>query len=115
MDALVKHLRLRLHYQSWIHLGAMFSSAGSRITAQGQFRPDLKQDVRERFQQLARGNTLFANAGKPDLRFTDTSGPAGVRVGRWSWASLFADIDNDAWPDLLVANGFITGDNPDDL
>jgi hypothetical protein len=41
--------------------------------------------------------------------------PAGITVGRWSWASLFADIDSDSWPDLLVANGFVTGAIPDDL
>lgn len=98
-----------------IHLGAMFSSAGSRITTQAQFRPELTADVRERFRRLARGNTLFRNEGKPGGRFEDVSESAGITLGRWSWASLFADIDNDAWPDLLVANGFVTGEIPDDL
>ena len=41
-----------------IHLGAMFSSAGSRITSQSRFRPELAKDVRDRFRRLARGNTL---------------------------------------------------------
>ena len=98
-----------------IHLGAMWSSAGSRITSQDRFRPELPQEVRDRFRRLARGNTLFANAMKPEGRFTDVSLAAGITLGRWSWASLFADVNNDAWPDLLVANGFVTGEIPDDL
>ena len=98
-----------------IHLGAMFSSAGSRITASDRFRPGVPDAIRERFRRLARGNALFLNKGTTPLAFDDISVTAGITVGRWSWASLFADIDNDAWPDLLVANGFITGQIPDDL
>ncbi len=98
-----------------IHLGAMWSSAGSRITAQDRFRPELPEEVRGRFRRLARGNSLFANPGAPGGPFLDVSASAGIMVGRWSWASLFADCNNDAWPDLLVANGFITGAVPDDL
>ena len=106
-----------LNRDGWpdIHLGAMFSSAGSRITSQDRFRPDLPEDVRGRFRRLARGNTLFLNQADPAGRFRDVSVPAGITVGRWSWASLFADIDSDSWPDLLVANGFVTGAVPDDL
>jgi hypothetical protein len=106
-----------LNRDGWpdIHLGAMFSSAGSRITSQHRFRPDLPEDVRGRFRRLARGNTLFLNQADPAGRFRDVSVPAGITVGRWSWASLFADIDSDSWPDLLVANGFVTGAIPDDL
>jgi hypothetical protein len=36
-------------------------------------------------------------------------------MGRWSWSSVFADINNDGWDDLLVANGFLTGSDPQDL
>jgi FG-GAP-like repeat len=98
-----------------IHLGAMWSSAGSRITTQQQFRPGESAEVRGRFQRLAQGNLLFRNAAQPAGGFADVSAAAGITVGRWSWASLFADVDNDSWPDLLVANGFVTGERPDDL
>jgi hypothetical protein len=106
-----------LNRDGWpdIHLGAMFSSAGSRITTQDRFRPDLPEQLRGRFRRLARGNTLFLNLADPAGRFADVSVAAGITVGRWSWASLFADIDSDTWPDLLVANGFVTGAIPDDL
>ena len=43
------------------------------------------------------------------------SEPAGVTVGRWSWGSVFGDLNNDGWQDLVVANGFVTGQVPDDL
>ena len=31
---------------------------------------------------------------------------SGVAETDWSWASLFADFDNDGWSDLLIFNGF---------
>jgi len=39
----------------------------------------------------------------------------GVEMGRWAWSSEFADLTNDGWPDLVVANGYVTNKNPDDL
>jgi hypothetical protein len=36
-------------------------------------------------------------------------------MGRWAWSSRFVDINNDSWEDLIVANGYITQENPDDL
>ena len=100
-----------------LYAGNMFSSAGSRVTAQNQFRPELQQAIRARFRRMARGNSLFAGvrsrSGSP--RFEDVSLTARVAVGRWSWASLFADLNNDGWEDLVVANGYVTGRVPDDL
>jgi hypothetical protein len=96
-----------------IHLGAMFSSAGSRVTTQRQFMPGKPEEVRARFRQMARGNSLFHNAGGG--RFTDVSVEANITYGRWAWASLFVDLNNDGWEDILVANGFVTGELLDDL
>jgi hypothetical protein len=47
---------------------------------------------------------LFHNNG--DGTFTDVSVKAGVadREGRYGFASVFADLDDDGWPDLVVAN-----------
>jgi hypothetical protein len=96
-----------------IHLGAMWSSAGHRITRAAPFRKEEAAAQRGKYFQLARGNSLFANAGGG--KFTDVSDAAGIRLGRWAWACLFADANNDGWEDLLVANGFVTGEAPDDL
>jgi enediyne biosynthesis protein E4 len=47
---------------------------------------------------------LFHNNG--DGTFTDVSGKAGVSdsAGRYGFASVFVDVDDDGWVDLLVAN-----------
>jgi hypothetical protein len=36
-------------------------------------------------------------------------------MGRWSWSARFGDINNDGRLDLLVANGYITQEDPHDL
>ena len=47
---------------------------------------------------------LFHNNG--DGTFTDVSSKAGVAdsQGRYGFASAFVDLDDDGWPDLIVAN-----------
>ena len=95
-----------------IYISNMFSSAGNRITYQRQFKPDTDPQVLAAVQHTARGNTLFENT--PD-GFIDTSVDAGVTFGRWAWGSRFCDLNNDGYEDLLVANGFITATNTQDL
>ena len=98
-----------------LYVSNMFSSAGNRIAFQSDFLPGTSETVRAArsgLQRMSRGNTLLRNRGE---HFEDASVNAGVTVGRWAWASQFADIDNDGFQDLLVCNGFMTGDNPDDL
>ena len=91
----------------------MYSTAGNRVTRLAKFKPELSQDIRAKFQHLARGNTLFRNQGNGT--FDDLASQAGVELGRWAWSSLFADVNNDGWDDLLVTNGFITTEDTGDL
>jgi enediyne biosynthesis protein E4 len=49
-------------------------------------------------------NNLQLNNG--DGSFSDIAFMAGVSSTDWSWATLFADYDNDGDKDLLVTNGF---------
>lgn len=95
-----------------LYVANMFSAAGSRITAQEKFKADTSGDIRNRFRRFARGNSLFRNTG---TGFEDVSEPAGVTLGRWAWSSNFVDLNNDAWPDLVVANGYLSspGDSGD--
>lgn len=96
-----------------LYVGNMFSSAGNRVTHQSKFKPAASGDVRGALQRMARGNSLFENRGSEG--FEDVTGVASVMLGRWAWSSVFGDLNNDAWDDLLVANGFMTGEFSDDL
>ena len=94
-----------------LYIGNMFSSAGNRIAFQRKYRSG--EDTSS-FQRHARGNSLFLNQG--DSTFLDVSEEANVTLGRWAWCSSFADINNDGWEDILVANGMVTGtDDTGDL
>lgn len=42
--------------------------------------------------------------------FTDSAYELGINQCYWSWGSNFSDINNDGKEDLIVANGFISGD-----
>ena len=96
-----------------LYVGNMFSAAGNRVTFQADFKPDAGDDVRSVLQGFARGNSLLKNVGKG--LFRESSAEARVAMGRWSWSSSFVDLNNDAWEDLVVANGYITGEDSRDL
>lgn len=96
-----------------LYVSNMFSSAGSRITHNAQFKPGADEHDIEGFRRHARGNSLFRNDGREI--FVDQSVAAGVTMGRWAWGSLFVDFNNDGWRDIYVANGFVTADNNNDL
>ena len=96
-----------------LYVGNMFSSAGNRIAAQPQFHAGADAETRSEFLRHARGNSLFHNIG--DGKFADVGAELGVTLGRWAWSSKFADLDNDGWLDILVANGFITQEDTGDL
>ena len=52
-------------------------------------------------------STLYRNNG--DGTYTDMTFPAGlgINTNALGWGTMFADIDNDGWPDLLVVNGHV--------
>ena len=49
-------------------------------------------------------NMLHINQG--DGKFSEIGQLAGIHQTEWSWSSLFADVDNDGYRDLLITNGF---------
>ena len=94
-----------------LYVGNMYSNAGKRITGLSGFMPKNKEELTKHYRRFAKGNTLFKQ--EKNGAFID-SGPA-TTMGRWAWSSVFADLNNDGWEDLIVANGYITGPRPDDL
>ena len=62
--------------------------------------------------QYAR-NTLQLNRGGG--RFSDIGYLAGVYATDWSWAPLFADLDNDGNKDLFITNGIYRRPNDQDF
>jgi len=48
-------------------------------------------------------NVLFRNNG--DGTFSDVTDVAGVGDRSWSWMGVWADVNNDNFPDLYVVNG----------
>jgi len=96
-----------------LHISNMYSGAGNRIARQDWFRSGKSEELRTSLLQLARGNTFLSNLGEKG--FEDRSNESGIAMGRWSWASLAVDFNNDSFEDLLVANGFVTGKESDDL
>jgi hypothetical protein len=54
-------------------------------------------------------NMLHLNEGKDkkgNVRFSEIGQLAGISNTDWSWAGLFADLDNDGWKDLVITNGY---------
>ena len=95
-----------------VYVSNMFSAAGNRVMSQSRFKPNLSDSERARFRHFAVGNTLLRNLGR---NFGDVSQSAAVSMGRWAWSSNFLDVNNDGWEDLVVANGYMSTDDPGDL
>jgi uncharacterized membrane protein YraQ (UPF0718 family) len=55
--------------------------------------------------QLSVTNILLEN--KMGEGFVNLSDENNVQYGAWSWAGKFADLDNDRWQDIYVANGSV--------
>ena len=96
-----------------LYVSNMFSSAGGRIVDKARIEELAGADAVAPLARFAKGNTLLRNRG--DGTFDDVSFQAGVTMGRWSWGGEFVDVNNDAWLDLMVPNGFVTNVDPSDL
>ena len=96
-----------------LYVSSMFSGAGNQIVAQSDFNPLMPEETRRKYLKMVRGNTLLRNSG--DGRFTDVTSPFGEGFAGWAWGATFADLNNDGWEDLYVANGYISQPDKEDL
>jgi tetratricopeptide (TPR) repeat protein/peroxiredoxin len=90
-----------------LYVANMWSAAGLRVSGQDVFQEHAPDQARALYRKHAMGNSLFRSNEKGG--FENRSAPAGVEMGRWSWASDAWDFDHDGFPDLYVANGMISG------
>ncbi|TAM81922.1 MAG: tetratricopeptide repeat protein [Acidobacteria bacterium] len=96
-----------------LYVSNMWEDAGRRISSQQDFMRSLPQETRALYQRFAAGNSLFHNSGNGS--FEDRSKTAGVEISGWSWSCQDWDFDHDGYPDLYIANGFISGPNRQNL
>jgi Flp pilus assembly protein TadD/peroxiredoxin len=96
-----------------IYAANMWSAAGQRVSTQKIFHEASSEKIRALYQRHAQGNSLYRNKGNG--QFENISQQAGVAMGRWSWSSDFWDFDHDGYPDLYVANGYISAPERTDL
>ena len=89
-----------------IYVANMWSAAGQRVSTQKQFQERAPEDIRALYRRHARGNALYRNLGNGE--FQNVSQQAAIEMGRWAWCSDFWDFDHDGYPDLYVANGYIS-------
>ena len=90
-----------------IYAAGMWVAAGLRVFQDPQFHPGEPENTRALYHRHMQGNSLYRNLG--DGTFQDVATKAGVEMGRWSWSTDSWDFDNDGYPDLYVANGYISG------
>jgi tetratricopeptide (TPR) repeat protein len=101
-----------------VYVANMWSPAGMRVSEQKNFHEQEPEAIRGLYRRHARGNSLYRN--QANGKFQNVSVEAGVDVGRWAWCSDAWDFDHDGYPDLYVANGYISGPrtpehDPDDV
>ncbi|MDB4438533.1 VCBS repeat-containing protein, partial [bacterium] len=78
-----------------LYVSSMFSSAGNQIVAQSGFNPTMREETRQKFLKMVRGNSLLRN--NKGARFSDITQPMNEGFGGWAWGSRFADLNNDGW------------------
>jgi hypothetical protein len=64
---------------------------------------------------LIHGNDLWIPSTRPgeEARFRNLAGALGVELAGFAFGAQFGDLNNDGWLDLVVANGFVSGDTRD--
>lgn len=72
-----------------------------------KYQADLKSGYYQQFLRnvLQLNNGPLYNNGKTEYYFSEIGRLAGVEASDWSWGALIADLDNDGYKDIFVANG----------
>ena len=90
-----------------IYAAGMWVAEGMRVFEDPHFHPGEPEKIRSLYRRHMAGNSLYHN--QSDGKFENLGTQAGVEIGRWSWSTDAWDFDHDGYPDLYVANGYISG------
>jgi Flp pilus assembly protein TadD/peroxiredoxin len=90
-----------------VYAAGMWVAAGMRVFEDPHFHGDDSEKIRSTYRRHMAGNSLYRNQG--NNTFENVGAKAGVEMGRWSWSTDAWDFDHDGYPDLYVANGYISG------
>jgi Flp pilus assembly protein TadD/peroxiredoxin len=90
-----------------IYAAGMWVPSGMRIFEDPSFHSGEPDSIRALYRRHMTGNSLYRNLR--DGKFQNVGTDAGVEMGRWSWSTDPWDFDNDGYPDLYIANGYISG------
>src|SRR6266542_2500464 len=95
----------------------MFPEGDARIKTKTNFEnwDKYQSNLRNGYYQQFVRNTLQLNCGptpsplvergRGEVSFSEISRLANVSSTDWSWGALIADLDNDGYKDIFVANG----------
>ncbi|HTT19317.1 MAG TPA: FG-GAP-like repeat-containing protein [Candidatus Sulfotelmatobacter sp.] len=90
-----------------IYAAGMWVAAGMRVFEDPHFHPEDPEQIRGLYRRHMIGNSLYRNLGEG--MFENVAMKSGAEKGRWSWSADAWDFDNDGFPDLYVANGYLSG------
>ena len=96
-----------------IYAAGMWVAAGMRVFGQSHFHDKEPEEIRALYRRHMTGNSLYRNQGNG--QFQNVAMAAGVEMGRWSWSTDAWDFDHDGYPDLYMANGYISGHDARDV
>jgi len=92
LDVMVLDMVPEGHYRRHSNMGGMNSKTFWEVVNEGGH-----------YQYFT--NTLFLNRGSGV--FSEIVHLAGIESTDWSWSTLIADLDNDGWKDIFIANGLM--------
>jgi hypothetical protein len=90
--------------------GAAFNEDGREQAGMGSTAADYNADGHlDIFKTNFSDDTSTLYRAQGDGTFTDETHPASLAINTdaLGWGAMFADIDNDGYPDLLIANGHV--------
>ena len=93
-----------------VDIGVAYNEDGREQAGMGSTAGDYDGDGRlDLFKTNFSDDTSTLYHANADGTFTDVTSQAGlaINVDALGWGAMFADVDNDGYPDLLVANGHV--------